>query len=110
MGTVNASASAAAVAGASVATDRNAVFQHGAPWTMPSAPQAAAKQPGAVYPLLRDALFAPPLIRSALPQVAYGSYQPDAYTGTPVDAVPGRTPVRGAPAPAPVATAAPPQG
>lgn len=95
---------------ASTASDRSAVFQHGAPWAMPSAPPAAAQQPGTFYPLMRSALAVPPLIRSALPPASYSAYRTDMDEGMPVNKASAHASVRSAPAPSPLTTAAPPPG
>jgi len=100
--------------GAAARPDRDTSFHPGAPWAAPTAPPASQDDvPQTVYPFLRDALFASPLTRSALPSVSddsYNSYDAESYAGMPVDAFPGSSPMASAPAPSPVVTAAPPQG
>jgi len=99
--------------GASARPDHDTAFHRGAPWAAPTAPPASRDDaPQTVYPFLRDALFASPLTRSALPSVSYhsyNSYDAESYAGMPVDAFPGSAPMASAPAPSPVVTAAPPQ-
>ncbi|GAB2788147.1 anti-sigma factor family protein [Streptomyces daliensis] len=112
------SLSDSATSGASVKAERGAPLQQRSPSATPSAPPSSPLQPGNVYPLLRDAVFSPPLVRSSLSTFSSPSVMAamsssasgtDVYAGTTVSAVPGRTPVRGGTDPTPVATAAPPQ-
>jgi hypothetical protein len=109
-GALSLSTTSSGASGESVNAGRDVSFHRGAPWAAPSAPPA--EQPETGYSLLRDAFFASPLTRSALPSVTYNSYSygTEAHAGTFMDADPGRTPVESAPAPSPLTTAAPPRG
>jgi hypothetical protein len=104
------STAVAGATGASITAGRDSAFHRGAPWAAPSAPSGAQEQADTIHPLLRDALFASPLTRSALPSVTYNSYGYESYAGTSMSGASAGGSTEHAPAPSPVATAAPPQG
>jgi hypothetical protein len=115
-GALSVSTTGTSVLAASMKSDGNFAFHRHAPWAAPSAPPAAQERRETVHPLLRDAFFASPLTRSALPSVTYDSYGSydlygtESQAGAPWGGVPGRTETGSTPAPSPVTTAAPPHG